>query len=104
MPVVGTQGRQTISRCGEDGHRQQRRQHAREKGFTDTIAKFPKITYLSQSEYAGATSDSAQKTAQSLIARYGKQVDGIFCSNESATSGMLRVLRDAGMLASRSKP
>ena len=43
----------------------------REKGFTDTIAKeFPKITYLSKTEYAGATSDLAQQKAQSLVTRY----------------------------------
>ena len=43
----------------------------REKGFTDTIAKeFPKITYLSDTEYAGATSDTAQQKAQSLVTRY----------------------------------
>ena len=70
----------------------------REKGFMDAIAKFPKITYLSKDQYAGATSDSAQKTAQSLIVRYRDRVDGIFCPNESSTSGMLRVLRDAGLL------
>lgn len=75
----------------------------RERGFTDTIAKYPKITYLSRDQYAGATSDSAQKTAQSLITRYRDQVDGVFCPNESSTSGMLRVLRDAGLLASRPK-
>lgn len=70
----------------------------REKGFTDTIAKFPNIKYLSKDEYAGATSDSAQKTAQNLITRYRGEVDGVFCPNESSTSGMLRVLRDAGLL------
>ncbi|MDB5352418.1 MAG: ABC-type sugar transport system, periplasmic component [Planctomycetota bacterium] len=76
----------------------------RESGFVDTIARYPKITYLSKNEYAGPTSDSAQKTAQSLITRYRGQVDGIFCSNESSTAGMLRVLKDAGLLASRPKP
>jgi ribose transport system substrate-binding protein len=74
----------------------------REKGFTDTIAKeFPKITYLSDSEYAGATSESAQQKAQSLATRFRGQVDGIFCPNESSASGMLRALEGAGMLASR---
>jgi ribose transport system substrate-binding protein len=72
----------------------------REKGFTDTIAKeFPKLTYLSDSEYAGATSDSAQQKAQSLITRFRGQVDGIFCPNESSTLGMLRTLEGAGLLA-----
>jgi ribose transport system substrate-binding protein len=73
----------------------------REKGFTDTIAKeFPKITYLSQSEYAGPTSDTAQRVAQTLVTRFRGQVDGIFCPNESSTAGMLRALEGAGMLAS----
>ncbi len=72
----------------------------REKGFTDTMAaKFPKITYLSKDEYAGATSDTAQQKAQNLVTRYRGQVDGIFCPNESSTFGMLRALEGAGMLA-----
>ena len=74
----------------------------REKGFTDTIAKnFPGITYLSDDQYAGATADSAQRTAQSLATRYRGQVDGVFCPNESSTLGMLRALDAAGMLASK---
>jgi ribose transport system substrate-binding protein len=74
----------------------------REKGFTDTIAKeFPKIKFLSDSEYAGATSDTAQKTAQTLITRFRGRVDGIFCCNESSTYGMLRALEGAGMLSDR---
>jgi ribose transport system substrate-binding protein len=70
----------------------------REQGFIDAIKKFPNITYLSDNQYAGATSDSAQKVAQNLVTRFRGQVDGIFCPNESSTSGMLRALRDAGML------
>jgi len=74
----------------------------REKGFTDTLAaEFPKITYLSNSEYAGPTSDSSQQKAQSLVTRYRGQVDGIFCPNESSTFGMLRALDGAGLLRSR---
>lgn len=74
----------------------------RERGFTDTMkSEFPKIQYLSDSEYAGATSDTAQQKAQSLVTRYRGQVDGIFCCNESSTYGMLRALEGAGMLASR---
>jgi ribose transport system substrate-binding protein len=72
----------------------------REKGFTDTMARdFPKIEYLSDTEYAGATSDTAQQKGQSLATRYRGQVDGIFCPNESSTFGMLRALEGAGMLA-----
>lgn len=70
----------------------------REKGFTDAIAKHPGITYLSSDQYAGATSDTAQRTAQNLVTRFRGQVDGVFAPNESSTSGMLRALRGAGLL------
>jgi ribose transport system substrate-binding protein len=74
----------------------------REKGFVDTIAKeFPKITYLSDDQYAGATSDTAQRISQNLVTRYRGQIDGIFCPNESSTLGMLRALEEAGLLAAR---
>jgi len=72
----------------------------REQGFIDTIAtKFPKITFLSNTEYGGATSGSAQIKAQSLVTRFRGQVDGVFCPNESTTFGMLRALEQANMLA-----
>jgi ribose transport system substrate-binding protein len=74
----------------------------REKGFTDTIAQdFPKIKFLSDTEYAGATSDLAQRKGENLVTRYRGQVDGIFCPNESSTFGMLRALEGAGMLGAR---
>jgi ribose transport system substrate-binding protein len=71
----------------------------RENGFTDTLAKeFPGVTLISDTEYAGPTSDSAQQKAQSLVTRFRGQVDGIFCPNESSTFGMMRALEGAGML------
>ncbi|MBX6315721.1 MAG: substrate-binding domain-containing protein [Isosphaeraceae bacterium] len=71
----------------------------REKGFTDTMQReFPKITYLSADQYAGATADTAQSVAQSLITRYRGRIDGIFCPNETSTYGMLRVLEEAGLV------
>jgi ribose transport system substrate-binding protein len=73
----------------------------REKGFTDTIARYPKITYVSNDQYAGATSDKAQGVSQSLVTRFRGRFDGVFCPNESSTSGMLRALREAGLLAPR---
>jgi ribose transport system substrate-binding protein len=72
----------------------------REKGFTDTLSqKFPGIKMLSDSEYAGPTSDTAQQKAQSLVTRYRGQVDAIFCPNESSSDGMLRALDGAGMVS-----
>jgi ribose transport system substrate-binding protein len=74
----------------------------REKGFTDTLSKeFPKVVLISDTEYAGPTSDSAQQKAQSLVTRYRGQVEGIFCPNESSTFGMLRALDSAGMLSGK---
>lgn len=71
----------------------------RERGFTDTIAKeFPKLVYLSDNQYAGATADAARKVGENLIARHGDQVDGIFCANESSAYGMLRALEAAGLV------
>ena len=52
----------------------------REKGFTDTLAqKYPKIKMLSDSEYSGPTSDTAQQKSQNLVTRYRGQVEAIFC-------------------------
>jgi ribose transport system substrate-binding protein len=74
----------------------------RERGFLETIAQeFPRITFLSNNEYAGATSELAQQKAQNLATRYRGKVDGVFCPNESSTTGMLRALEGAGMLAGR---
>ena len=71
----------------------------RENGFTETLSKeFPGISLISDTEYAGPTSDSAQQKAESLVTRFRGQVDGIFCPNESSTFGMMRALEGAGML------
>ena len=71
----------------------------REKGFTDTLStEFPGITLLTESEYAGTTSDQAQETSRSLVTRYRGQFDGVFCPNETSTLGMMRALEEAGLL------
>jgi len=70
----------------------------REKGFLETIARYPEIRVLSQNEYAGPTVETAQKTAKNLLTLYPGQVNGVFCSNEQSTSGMLKALEEAGML------
>ena len=60
---------------------------ARETGFLTAIKKYPGITVLSSNQYGGPTSDTANKTSQNLLARYGTQTDGVFASNESNTRG-----------------
>jgi ribose transport system substrate-binding protein len=72
----------------------------REKGFTDTLSEeFPRITLLTESEYAGTTSDQAQQKSQGLVTRYRGQFHGVFCPNETSTVGMMRALEEAGLLA-----
>ncbi len=74
----------------------------REKGFIDTLSKdFPRITLLTESEYAGTTVDQAEQTSQTLVTRYSGQFDGVFCPNETSTEGMMKALEEAGLLARR---
>jgi ribose transport system substrate-binding protein len=72
----------------------------REQGFIDYVEKAkqkdqPGITWLSKEGfYAGATKDSAMKTAGTLLdSLRDKGIDGIFAPNESSASGLLQVIR-----------
>ena len=72
----------------------------REAGFMDAIAKVPGIKVVSSNQYGGATTESAQKASENLLAPQTKggklDIDGIFCPNESTTFGMLLALQDGG--------
>ena len=66
----------------------------REAGFIDALGKgFPGIELVSSNQYGGATTESAYKTSENLLVKF-KQIDGVFCPNESTTFGMLRALQD----------
>ncbi len=72
---------------------------AREKGFLDAIAKSPGIKVVSSNQFAGATTETAQKASENLLASHKKgdgtlDVDGLYTPNESSTFGMLRTLQD----------
>jgi ribose transport system substrate-binding protein len=70
----------------------------REEGFLEIMQKeFPDIKLLSTDQHAGVTRDSAKRTAENLLNRFGQQVNGIFACNESTASGMLLALRDSGL-------
>ena len=70
----------------------------REKGFLDTIAKeFPDIKVLSSDQYAGTSEQSALDKSQSLLQKFGKDVNGIFAVNESSAAGMMKALVDEGL-------
>jgi ribose transport system substrate-binding protein len=69
----------------------------REQGFLDYLEDAKKkgqaFRLVSDKSYAGATVETATKEAGPLLARLGKEVDGIFAPNESSAAGMLSVLR-----------
>lgn len=69
---------------------------AREKGWEDAVKAAPGIQIVSDNQYGGATTESAQSASEQLIARFktpgGIGVDGIFCPNESTAFGMMRAL------------
>ncbi|MFL5620346.1 MAG: substrate-binding domain-containing protein [Gemmatimonadaceae bacterium] len=67
----------------------------REKGFTDKIkSAYPGISLVSSDQYAGATRETAKRTSENLLNRYGNELTGIFTPNESSTDGMLLALQD----------
>jgi len=69
----------------------------REEGFLATIwEKFPGIEILSDNQYAGVTTETAYRTCENLLNRFG-DVDAIFTPNESSTFGCLRALQDRGL-------
>jgi len=70
---------------------------AREAGFLAAVAKAPGIKIVSDDQFAGATVDTAFKTSQNVLSRFGSQVNGIFCPNESSTLGMLLAVKDANL-------
>src|SRR2546423_608504 len=69
----------------------------REAGFLDEMKqKYPNIELLSTIQHGGATRDSAKTASESLLNKFGDDVQGIFCPNESTTAGMLSALQDIG--------
>ncbi len=76
----------------------------REAGFLEVMKKdFPNIKLLSVDQYAGPTRDTARRVAENILNRFGAQANGVFASNESAASGMLLALRDAGLAGGKVK-
>lgn len=67
---------------------------ARENGFVDKIKSYPGIELISSNQFAGATRDTAKRTAENLLNKYGDQIQGIFTPNESSTAGTLLALED----------
>jgi ribose transport system substrate-binding protein len=69
----------------------------REAGFLEVMKKNPGIQMLVEDRFGGATASEAQTTALNLIDQI-RDADGIFCSNESLTFGMLLALRQNNLV------
>ena len=68
----------------------------REDGFLEGVAEQQGVELLSTNQHAGNTKEGAQAVAENLLTAH-PDVTGVFCSNESATHGMLRALEAAGL-------
>ncbi len=76
---------------------------AREVGFLDAMKKHPGIKIISSDQYAGATRELAYQVSQNLLNRFGSQVNGVFCANETSTIAMTKALRDLGLAGGKVK-
>ena len=91
--LLGGKGRVILLRYAEGSASTEER----EAGFLQEMKqKFPNIQLISTDQYAGATRDTAKRASENLLNRFGDDVQGIFCPNESTTAGMLSALQDAG--------
>jgi ribose transport system substrate-binding protein len=69
----------------------------REQGFLSRLKeRYPGITLISSEQYAGPTRDTGKRASENLLNRYGNEIQGVFCVNESSTHGMLLALQDVG--------
>jgi ribose transport system substrate-binding protein len=68
----------------------------REQGFLDGLKEYgPEMELISGNQFAGATFEKAFQASQNLLNRFG-DFEGVFCSNETSTQGMLRALQLSG--------
>ena len=72
----------------------------RERGFLDGVKDHASLHVVSDNQYAGATTQTAFATSESLLSAQGAKtggVRGVFAPNESTTFGMLLALRKASL-------
>jgi ribose transport system substrate-binding protein len=97
LEVLGGRGKVVMLRCFEGAASTT----AREQGFLDEVATVPGIEVVSSNQYGGATTETAYRASENLLAPLKDPggrltIDGIFTVNESTTFGMLRALQDGG--------
>jgi ribose transport system substrate-binding protein len=71
---------------------------AREAGFLEAV-RVGGVEVVLDNRYAGATAGEAKDTALNLVDAL-RSAQGVFCSNESATNGMLLALEQTGLAGS----
>ena len=69
----------------------------REEGFLSVMKQNAGIQMLVENRFGGATASEAQTTAMNMLETL-READGIFCSNESLTFGMLLALRQNNLV------
>ena len=72
----------------------------RETGFVEAIKKFPDIHVIVDNRYSGTTAREAQSAALTMLDKL-KEADGIFCSTEPSTFGMLSALKRNNLAGSK---
>jgi len=92
--LLGGQGRVLLLRYQEGSASTT----AREEGFLARLkAAWPGIELVVADQYAGPTVDTAKRASENLLNRHGRDLQGVFVVNETATTGMLLALQDAGL-------
>jgi ribose transport system substrate-binding protein len=77
---------------------------AREAGFLEVLkTKYPDLKVISSDQHAGATRETSYQVAQNLLNRFGREVNGVFCPNETSAIGMTKALRDLGLAGGKVK-
>jgi ribose transport system substrate-binding protein len=98
--LLGGKGKAVLLRCQAGSSATE----DREAGFLEVMrSDFPGIELISTDQYGGATRDTARRTSENLLNRFGGEVNGVFASNESSATGMLLALRDAGLAGGKVK-
>ena len=72
----------------------------REAGFLEAIKKFPDIQVILDDRYSGTTAQEARSSALKMLHKL-KEADGIFCSTEPSTLGMLLALKRHNLAGSK---
>ena len=72
----------------------------REAGFLEAIKKFPDVQVIVDDRYSGTTPSEAQSNALNMLDKL-KEADGIFCSTEPSTLGMLLALKRNNLAGSK---